>query len=97
MAESLEISASNGTGTTADVVIVGGGVAGCAVAYYLSLAGVKATVIEREGIGSQASGFSAGGLNPMEGTHIPGPLAPWQLSPTECIWAFGITSGMKLA
>ena len=74
MAESFEINASNGTGTTADVVIVGGGAAGCAVAYYLSLAGVKATVIEREGIGSQASGFSAGGLNPLEGTHIPGPL-----------------------
>ena len=32
-----------------DVVIIGGGAAGCSVAYYLSLAGVKATVIEREG------------------------------------------------
>ena len=59
-----------------DVVIIGGGAAGCSVAYYLSLAGVKATVIEREGIGTQASGFSAGGLNPLEGTHIPGPLGP---------------------
>ena len=58
-----------------DVVIIGGGVAGCATAYYLSLAGVKATVIEREGIGSQASGYSAGGLNPLEGANIPGPLA----------------------
>ncbi len=57
-----------------DVVIIGGGAAGCSVAYYLSLAGVKATVIEREGIGTQASGFSAGGLNPLEGTNIPGPL-----------------------
>ncbi len=61
---------------SSDVVIVGGGVAGCAAAYYLALAGVKATIIEREGIGSQASGFSAGGLNPLEGTHIPGPLGP---------------------
>ncbi len=58
------------------VVIIGGGAAGCAVAFYLSLAGVKATVIEREGVGSQASGFSAGGLNPLEGAHIPGPLGP---------------------
>ena len=57
-----------------DVVIVGGGAAGCSVAYYLSLTGVKATVVEREGIGTQASGFSAGGLNPLEGTNIPGPL-----------------------
>ena len=59
-----------------EVVIIGGGVAGCAAAYYLSLAGVKVTVIERDGIGSQASGYSAGGLNPLEGTHIPGPLGP---------------------
>ena len=61
---------------TSQVVIVGGGVAGCSVAYYLALTGVKATIVEREGIGTQASGFSAGGLNPLEGTHIPGPLAP---------------------
>ena len=61
---------------TSDVVIVGGGVAGCSVAYYLAQAGIKATVIEREGVASQASGFSAGGLNPLQGTGIPGPLGP---------------------
>ncbi len=60
---------------TSEVVIVGGGVAGCAAAYFLSLAGVKATIVEREGISSQASGFSAGGLNPLEGSCIPGPLS----------------------
>ena len=57
------------------VAIVGGGVAGCVVAYFLAQAGVKATIIERESIGSQASGFSAGGLNPLEGSAIPGPLS----------------------
>lgn len=61
---------------TSDVVIVGGGSAGCSVAYYLALAGVKATVLEREGVGTQASGFSAGGLNPLQGSGIPGPLGP---------------------
>ena len=50
-----------------DVVIVGGGAAGCAVAYYLGQAGVKATLVEREGIGLQASGYSAGGVNPLHG------------------------------
>ena len=59
-----------------DVVIVGGGAAGCSVAYYLSLAGAKATVVESEGLGTQASGFSSGGLNPLEGNNIPGPLGP---------------------
>ena len=57
-----------------DVVIVGGGVAGCAVAYYLGKVGVKATVIEREGIATQASGYAAGGLNPLHG--VPAPLRP---------------------
>ena len=60
---------------TTEVVIVGGGAAGCSVAYYLALAGVKSTIIEREGVASQASGFSAGGLNPLQGTGIPGPLS----------------------
>ncbi len=61
--------------SASDVIIVGGGAAGCATAYYLALAGIKATVIEREGIASQASGFSSGGLNPLEGAQIPGPLS----------------------
>ena len=61
---------------TSEVVIVGGGVAGCAVAYYLALSGVKVTIVEREGVGTQASGFSAGGLNPLQGLGIPGPLGP---------------------
>ena len=60
---------------TSDVVIVGGGVAGCAVAYYLAKSGIASTLIEREGVGAMASGYSAGGLNPLEGTGIPGPLA----------------------
>ena len=57
-----------------EVIIIGGGAAGCATAYNLSLSGIKCAVIEREGIGSQASGYAAGGLNPLEGTNIPGPL-----------------------
>lgn len=58
-----------------DVAIIGGGAAGCAVAFYLGEAGITSTIIEREGVGSQASGYAAGGLNPLTGTGIPGPLA----------------------
>ena len=61
---------------TSKIVILGGGVVGCSIAYYLSREGVKSTIVEREGIGSQASGYSVGGLNPLEGSHIPGQLAP---------------------
>ncbi|MDA1127529.1 MAG: FAD-dependent oxidoreductase [Chloroflexi bacterium] len=59
---------------TTDVAIIGGGAAGCAVAYYLAQSGVRSTIIERDGLGNQASGYSAGGLNPLTGIGIPGPL-----------------------
>jgi glycine/D-amino acid oxidase-like deaminating enzyme len=59
------------------VVVIGGGVAGCAVAYELSAGGAQVTVIERAGIGTQASGWSAGGLNPLHG--IPEPLAAFAM------------------
>lgn len=62
-------------GRTTDVAIIGGGAAGCAVAYYLAKAGVKSVVIEREGIATQASGYNDGGLNPLQGAGIPGPLS----------------------
>ena len=64
---------------TAEVAVVGGGAAGCAVAYYLAWAGAKPTIIEREGVGTQASGYSAGALHPLhqrQGSGIPGPLGP---------------------
>ncbi|MEK7216081.1 MAG: glycine oxidase ThiO [Chloroflexota bacterium] len=48
--------------TTADVIIIGGGVIGCSVAYHLARAGVNVTVIERTGIASGASGVAAGML-----------------------------------
>jgi glycine oxidase len=60
---------------SSDVVIVGGGIAGMTTAYYLAKAGVKSVVIERDAIGSHASGFAYGGLSPVSGFAIPGALA----------------------
>ena len=57
------------------MAVVGGGIAGCAAAYYLARAGASVTLMERAGPAAGASGLSAGGLNPLEGEHIPGPLA----------------------
>ena len=59
------------------VVVIGGGVAGCATAYYLSAAGARVTIVEREGIGNQASAWSAGGLNPLQG--IPAPISAFAM------------------
>ncbi|WP_019377574.1 NAD(P)/FAD-dependent oxidoreductase [Virgibacillus halodenitrificans] len=46
-----------------DVVIVGGGLVGCATAYYLAKEGLSVTVIERGQINRQASGQNAGSLH----------------------------------
>src|SRR5262249_2197856 len=58
-----------------DVVIVGGGIVGMTAAYYLAKAGVSSVVVERDAIGSHASGFAYGGLSPLSGFGIPGPMA----------------------
>lgn len=63
------------TSPTTQVAIIGGGAMGCAAAYYLAKAGVRSTIIEREGIATQASGYNAGGLNPFTGYGLPGMLS----------------------
>ena len=57
-----------------EVVIIGGGIVGCATGYFLAQKGVQVTIIEKEAVGSCASGFAAGLLNPLYGHGIPGPL-----------------------
>jgi glycine oxidase len=59
-----------------EVIIVGGGAIGCAVAYFLAAEhGVESLIIERNGIGSEASGGAAGELAATEltekGSHRP--------------------------
>lgn len=61
---------------TSDVVIIGGGIAGLCTAYYLAKAGVSSTIVEKDSLGSHASGFAFGELTPSRGNGIPGPLAP---------------------
>ena len=47
---------------TADVVIAGGGIMGCALAYQLAKRNVDVLLIERETLGSQSTGKCAGGV-----------------------------------
>jgi glycine oxidase len=62
-------------GHAVDVAIIGGGVAGCAAAYYMTREGLDVAVIDHRGIGNAASGYALGLLNPLSGAAIPGPLA----------------------
>jgi glycine oxidase len=50
---------------TPDVVVVGGGVIGLSIAWYLGRAGLSVRVLERDRVGSHASGAAAGMLAPL--------------------------------
>jgi glycine oxidase len=54
-----------------DVLIVGGGVIGCAIAYYGACAGLRVMLIDGERIGAGASGAAAGMLAPQVEAHQP--------------------------
>jgi glycine/D-amino acid oxidase-like deaminating enzyme len=47
----------------ADVVVVGGGLTGCAAAYHLAAEGADVVLVERHDLNTQASGRNAGGLH----------------------------------
>src|SRR3989304_6817681 len=59
---------------SADVVIVGGGVIGCATAFFLAKAGPAPLVLERDQLGCEASGEAAGMLAPQAEADQPGPF-----------------------
>ena len=59
---------------SSDVIVVGGGVIGCAVAYYLAREGVRVEVVERGETGGEASGAAAGMLAPLAEVEDEGPF-----------------------
>ena len=56
-----------------DIVIIGGGIVGISTAYYLTESGVNCLVIEKDPIGSHASGFAYGsiGASKIQGLNYP--------------------------
>ncbi|HET8845308.1 MAG TPA: FAD-dependent oxidoreductase, partial [Ktedonobacteraceae bacterium] len=65
---------------TFDAVVVGGGVIGTALAYYLLKRDISVAVLEQAEIASQASGAAAGLLAPLGPLSGPGPFADLLLS-----------------
>src|SRR5918993_1841615 len=70
---------------TADVVIVGGGLTGCATAYACAMAGLKTIVIEADRVGQGSAGRSAGLL-----LGDPGPLF------RDVVQAHGVRSARRV-
>ena len=57
------------------IVVVGGGVVGLSLAYYLSRAGAEVTVFERGALGTGCTWGSAGWISPSEAAPVIGPDA----------------------
>jgi gamma-glutamylputrescine oxidase len=82
---------------TADVVVVGGGIAGTSAAYHLARAGVKTVLLERDRIGSGATAAAVGLLSPPmrqpfnETVHFRGQET------AKRIWDFALRSVAGLA
>ncbi|HZP56901.1 MAG TPA: glycine oxidase ThiO [Dehalococcoidia bacterium] len=58
----------------ADVIVVGGGIVGCACAYELAKHGATVTLLEYGKTGMQATNAAAGMLAPLGEAHGPGPM-----------------------
>ena len=66
-----------------DVVIIGGGIVACLSGYLLARRRFKVTILEADSVGSHASGFAFGGLDPLTGVGLPEPLLEFSL------WCYG--------
>jgi glycine oxidase len=58
---------------TVDVAVIGAGVVGCSVAYYLAREGIKVALLEREAIGSGSSAHATGFISLLGTEFTPGP------------------------
>ena len=62
-----------------DVVVIGAGIVGSMSSYLLARRGLSVTMLETDTLGSHASGFAFGGLDPLQGIGLPEPLLDFSL------------------
>jgi glycine oxidase len=62
---------------TSEVVVVGGGVIGASVAFFLAREGIEVALLEREALAAGASGAAAGMLTPTGEAAEQGPFLLW--------------------
>lgn len=68
---------------SAEVVVIGGGIIGCSIAYYLTKAGVNVVVVEKSWLGSGASCANQGVVGPY---MAPPPIFELMLKSLEMYW-----------
>ncbi len=66
-----------------DVAVIGGGLAGCALAYYLARSGVDVVVLERGELNREASGTNSGSFHFQIAIHQ---LTGSDLGPIASAW-----------
>ena len=62
-----------------DVVVIGAGIVGSMSSYLLSRRGLSVAMLDPDPLGSHASGFAFGGLDPLHGMGLPEPLLDFSL------------------
>src|SRR5579875_2172932 len=69
-----------------DVVIVGAGVIGCAIAYYAARAGMRVAILDRGSVAGEASQAGAGLIAPLPSTagDEPLPLQRFSFAALQC-------------
>ena len=60
-----------------EIAIIGGGIVGVSTAYFLAKQGLGSTIFDPLECASRASGLAYGGLNPVSGFGVPGPM--WEI------------------
>ena len=73
-----------------DVVVIGAGVIGCSVAYYLAREGIKVALLERESFGSGSSAHATGFISLLGTEFTPGPS--FQFRPA---WTFSTNAARR--
>jgi sarcosine oxidase, subunit beta len=74
--------------TRADVLVIGGGIAGCACAWHLAMAGADVVLVERHDLNTEASGCNSGSL------HGQIPYEPFALEGAD--WAARFAPTLRL-
>ncbi len=72
----------------ADVVVIGGGLTGVSLAYWLARAGIEALVLERRGLAGGATGRNGGHISPGTGERFSQSRARWGDRVARAIWEF---------